>query len=144
MSHIALTEMQTNFCKNYIANGFNAKQAALDAGYSEHVSRHATEFVKKHPIISKAVNGAIQQANQDVFVELKATYRDRVAMLWTIAKSIIRDDNTVIHAHAKNAIAAIAEINKMSGDYAPDKSLRLNVDMTKEKMQEVKKAYAEY
>jgi len=139
-----LTPLQVSFCDNYIRNGFNAKQAALDAGYSEPYARQASLIIKNNPVISDTIDKAIKTAQRDILKQCGATYEARVRKLWKVVEHTIPEDNDPIHPYVKNAIAAIAEINKMSGDYAPDKKLSLTVDMTKDKMQEVKKAYEEY
>lgn len=138
-----LTKMQVSFCQNYIANGFNAYKAAIEAGYSHDKARKGvTQFLQK-PEIKNAIQEASQASKISIVEKLGITFDWRAGKLRQIIESIV-SDTEVRQQYAKTAIAAIAELNKMTGDYAPDKSLRLNVDMTKERLKDVKKAYEEY
>lgn len=136
-----LTEKQIRFTKEYIANGFNAKQAALEAGYSQGVAEHATKIIKNNSIIKETIIHAREQANRNALDDCGASYKARVMKLWRVVEDIIPDNGDIRQQHVRNAISAMAELNKMGGDYAPDKSLRLTVDMTKQKLAESKAIY---
>lgn len=140
-----LTSKQISFCDHYIRNGFNGKAAAISAGYAPSVALHAEKIINS-PAISSALTKAINKNNQNILDKLGVSYNWRVEKLKTIIDGVISngDAEEIRWPYVKQALTAIAELNKMGGDYAPDKSLRLNVDMTKDKMQEVRKAYSDY
>jgi phage terminase small subunit len=139
-----LTKMQQLFCQNYISNGFNAKQAALKAGYSLNVAEQGVTKVMANPLMRQTIEKAIAKNEKGILDSVGASYVNRVRKLWRIVEVTIPDDEDVRQPYVRNAIAAIAELNKMGGDYAPDKSLRLTVDMTKERMAEAKKVYDDF
>ena len=50
---VKLTKRQEFFCRNYVANGHNGTQAAIDAGYSKNTAAvQATENIRKPNIIA--------------------------------------------------------------------------------------------
>jgi len=51
-----LNPMQKRFCRNYVANGFNASRAALDAGYSKGSYRITAHNNLKNPKILRYVD----------------------------------------------------------------------------------------
>ena len=46
-----LTQLHIRFCEHYVANGGNAKQAMLDAGYSPTTADSASGFLLTKPIV---------------------------------------------------------------------------------------------
>jgi hypothetical protein len=139
-----LTTKQISFCKYYVSNGFNAKQAALKAGYSESVSHTGKAILMSNPLVRETIDKAIAKVQESALDKVGASFVNRCKRLWRVVDDTIPEVGEIRHAYVRNAIAAIAELNKMGGDYAPDKSLRLTVDMTKEKMKEVEKVYNDF
>lgn len=134
-----LTTMQYTFCTEYVKNGGNAYQAALTAGYGEHYALTQTKKIIQHP----SVNERIQKAFAKVEDKLGVSFEWRVGKLKRIVDSVLGEDEVKLN-HAKVAISAIAEINKMYGDYAPEKRMNMTVNATLDKLQEARKAYDEY
>lgn len=139
-----LTEMQQNFVLNYINNGFNVKQAALTAGYSESYSHVHSYKLLAHPIIQKKIEKAcrIVEASQNRVLQI--TIHDKAKKLLRIIDDILPDDGEPKREYYKDAISAMKELNKMQGDYAPDKRLNLTVDATRERLEEARKQYKDY
>jgi phage terminase small subunit len=135
-----LTTKQSNFVSHYICNGMNPYQAAIDAGYSKTYAR-----VKSYDLIQQPhIQSRLEQAFNKVEIRLDVSFDWRLNKLKRLIDEIIPDNDNIIMSQSKIAIQAIAEINKMYGDYAPDKRLTLNVDTTKDKLIEARRQYEEY
>jgi phage terminase small subunit len=132
-----LTQKQYNFVNHYITNGFNAAKAACDAGYSEKYSYAQAYSLVNHPAISEHLKNAYQSAEK----ETEVTFAWKINKLKQIITAF---ENSPLSQDAKVVIAAIAELNRMTGDYEPSKRVSLTIDTTKERLSEVKRAYAEY
>ncbi|MFA6080734.1 MAG: terminase small subunit [Candidatus Gracilibacteria bacterium] len=137
-----LTELQYKFAHLYIANGFNAYQAALGAGYSESFAKIKSHELPANPRIQKRIT----EITADEKSCLGLSWEYKAGKLKKVIDRYIPDDDKIDMKtdKVKVALAAIAELNKMQGDYAPDKKLSVNVDMTKEKLIEAKRVYEEY
>jgi phage terminase small subunit len=61
-----VTTKQELFIDNYVANGFNATQAAKDAGYSLKTAYSIGQNLLKNVEISKAINSKIREILSDV------------------------------------------------------------------------------
>lgn len=140
--HQPLTQKQYEFCNEYIKNGFNAYQAALKAGYSESYANVKAPLLLEHPLIKPRLARAYQRADNSMTV----SWEWKIEKLQRIIDDIVPLDKSlpIKHKHAANAIKAISELNKMSGDYAPDKRLSVTVDATKDKLIEINKEYEEF
>jgi phage terminase small subunit len=135
------TKLQAAFAQHYISNGFNACDAALKAGYSSDVAKSKTFDIVHSEPVQELIIRAIHKADKGVIL----SHEERLSYLKDILTDIMpRNGEEPKRSLYKVAIAAIAEINKMHGDYAPQKLLRLNVDITKEKLDEAKRIYEEY
>ena len=141
MARKALTTMQFAFCTEYVRNGGNAHQAALTAGYSPSFSRFkAPELINK-PHIAARMETALRRVEH----KLDVSFEWRINKLKRLVNAIIpEDDGKIIVAQGKVAIQALAEINKMYGDYAPDKRINMTVNATLDKLTEARKAYEEF
>lgn len=141
-----LTQKQYNFTLNYIKNGFNAYQASLDAGYSQTFATVKSGQLITHPEIKKRIAKAYQAVEVKNHNTLCMSITDKAKVLDRIIRAVVPLDETlpVDKEYMKDAIRAIAELNKMSGDYAPDKRLSVTVDATKERLREAKRVYEEY
>lgn len=141
-----LTQKQYDFVINYIKNGFNAYQAALDAGYSKTFARVKTQSLINHPVINQRISKAYKAVEMSQVNQLCMSIVDKARVLDRIIRAIIPLDEAepIKLDYVKDAIRAIAELNKMQGDYAPDKRLSITVDATKERLKEVKQMYDEY
>lgn len=141
-----LTQQQWDFTQEYIKNGFNAYRAALKAGYSYHLAKDHTHNLTRHPLIVKKVEQAIAKIEKKQVKELSITWEWKLKKLKRVINEFIPDDkDTPLNKdQVKVGLAAIAEHNKMVGEYAPERRLSVNVDATKEKLKEAKKVYDEF
>lgn len=131
--------MQYSFVSNYIKNGFDAKHAALDAGYS-----YSYAHVQAHKLIEQPnIKAYIEKAQNKAISKLSNDYIWKVNKLKRIINEFVPDTGK-LGKNAKIAISAMMELNKMHGDYAPQKSMNLNVNSTLERLAEAKKSYDEY
>jgi len=141
-----LTQLQHNFVMNYIKNGFNAYRAALDAGYSESFATVQSSRLPSHPAIKPRLEKALARVEDQLIAKLGITYEWKARKLKRVVDKFIPDDDeeVMIADRVKVGLSALAELNKMQGDYAPDKRLSVTVDTTKEKLLEVKRQYEEF
>lgn len=139
-----LTQLQYNFVKNYISNGFNCEQACIAAGYDKHYARTTGYYLPQHPVIKPLVEKAKDRARDTIINKLALSIEKRLLHLKHVMEDCIPLDQPVDDKRANIGIKAIQEINKMTGDYAPDKRLALTVDLTKDKLKEIKRMYEDY
>ena len=139
---LKLNEMQQSFVINYIKNGFNATQAALKAGYSDSYARTNSDYLVNTPAIKERITKALNKIDR----KIEISFEYRMKKLRRIIDDFIPDDKKIELSplKVKTALQAMAEINKMYGDYAPDKQLKVTVDMTHDKLKDIKKQYEEY
>lgn len=141
-----LTQRQHDFVINYIKNGFNVYQAAIDAGYSPSFAKSRSGELIHHPIINEKISKAYQAEEMKNMKEICMSMVDKAKVLDRIIRAVVPlDPNEPVNMkYASEAIKAVAELNKMQGDYAPDKRLSITVDATKERLIEARKQYDEY
>ena len=132
-----LTQKQYDFVNNYIKNGFNAVQAALDAGYSPKYAEAQSYNLVNHPAISKRLSEAYQVAEKVT----DATFQWKIEKLMQIIRAF---EKSPLAQDAKVVIAAIAELNRMSGDYEPTKRFSVTLDATKGRLAEAKRIYEDF
>lgn len=142
LSKKTLTQKQNVFCLEYINNGFNAYKAAITAGYSSNYANVKAHGLLKHPTIKACIKRGYQKAEE----KLDLTWEWKLNKLKRIIDTFIPDDESesIFPNHARAAVMAIAEINKMQGDYAPDKKVSVSIDATRARLEEVKRVYEEY
>lgn len=137
-----LTQMQYNFCSNYIKNGFNVKQAALDAGYSDYYARTKANYLIEIPSIRTRVERAYQKAESNLGMD----WQWKLKKLKRVIDAYIPDEGEIALNTFETSVAikALAELNKMQGDYAPDKRISMTVDATQGRLIEARKQYKDY
>ena len=137
-----LTQKQFDFCSSYIKNGFNAYQAALSAGYTHNYANVKAPLLLQHPIIKARIEKAYDKTEN----QLGLDWQWKLKKLQRVINEFIPDDSTKRLNTFETGIAlkAIAELNKMHGDYAPDKRISMTVDATQSKLLEARQQYKEY
>lgn len=137
--------MQYSFCSEYIKNGFNAYQAAVTAGYSERYALTQTKKLIQNPSIHDRLTKAYAKAEDKMVSQLGITFVDKANILLRIINDIIpQDGSEPKRKYYKDAIKAMSELNKMQGDYAPDKRMNMTINATLDKLSDARKAYDEY
>ena len=112
---MAITAKQEAFAVNYFIMR-NATQAAIKAGYSPHlINNHATHLLQNATI--KARLAELQSHVSLTAKQATAYVEERLKLLTEIARH-----NIEMPVSAGHKITAIAEMNKMGGDYAPEKT----------------------
>jgi hypothetical protein len=141
----SLTNKQKQFIAQYIANGFNAKQAAVTAGYSMNYLKAKGYDLMSHPEVARKIDEAYVKVH-GTHGTIELTWEWKLRKIARVINEFIPDDESVKlnSAAVKVGLFAMAELNKMTGDYAPIKKLSVNVDATKAKLAEAKKVYDEY
>ena len=140
----ALTERQEKFIENYLKNGANAMQAALAAGYTNTVARVRSSSFLNHPLIKSRIQNAYTHIERQKVKDICLPLEERVRLLSKIIYDVLPPDGEPVRKHYPDAIRAIQELNKLAGDYAPDRRLSVTVDATKDKLIEAKRVYEEY
>ena len=96
-----LTAKQQAFCEHYVANGFNATQAAISAGYSE-----KTAYIIGHENLSKPkIEEYIAKFKQKASNRALVTVEDVVAGLLKEADSIEEDSSPTARISAWKALS---------------------------------------
>lgn len=140
-----LTDKQQSFVINYVQSGGNAKLAALQAGYSKVYAETNTTRLITNEAIRQRLAKAYQTVERKHQSRLCMTLEEKARVLSAIIYDVVpRDGSEPKRQHYPDAINAIKELNKMQGDYAPDKRLSVTVDATKNRLAQVKKQYEEY
>ncbi len=140
-----LTDKQQKFVANYISNGWNARQAARDAGYSETTSQvTAPEMVTKHPLIRERIQRAHETISSALEHELGITMAHKMRLLSKIIYDIVPLEGEIDKRNLPQALKAMNELSKMQGHYMPDRRVQVNVDVTKERLLEAAKAYDDF
>lgn len=137
-----LSQMQYNFCSAYIRNGFNGYQAAITAGYTKKSALvHAHKLLEK-PLIKEKVMTAYQKAEAQLGID----FLWKLTKLKRVVEQCIPDDETkkLKPLYMRVGLQALGELNKMQGDYAPEKRLSMTVDATQAKLLEARKQYKDY
>lgn len=137
-----LTPKQFAFTSAYIENGFNATQAAISAGYSKHYAISKASDLLSQPVIKKRIETAFQRSED----KLGITWDWKLRKLKRVVNAFIPDDESLKleTMKVKTGLTALAELNKMSGDYAPDKRISMTVDATQDKLTQALLSYSEF
>lgn len=138
--------MQYDFVKHYVSNGMNAYQAAVAAGFSETYADTKVKLLLDNPNIKPRIEKALQRVDDRLANNLGLTYEWKAKKLKRVIEEFIPNDKDeeLSATKVKVGLTALAELNKMQGDYAPDKRLSVTVDATKERLEQVKRQYEEY
>ena len=112
-----MNDKHRRFVDEYLVD-LNATRAAIAAGYSEKTARSQGSRLLTNADISQA----IQERQQVISSELQITAQDKREKLWAIARfcSQVQEgaDGQCYMRNPRAATAAIAELNKMDGDYS--------------------------
>lgn len=120
-----MTLKQQLFAKNYLANGYNAAQAALDAGYSkDSLTQMASENLAK-PVVKEYIAKIVEKKTH----ALDITFEWKLLALKNVAEISLEPHGKDDKIYPSAAVSAIAELNKMQGDHAPVKTANLNVNV---------------
>lgn len=140
-----LTDKQQSFVMNYVKNGFNAYKAALESGYTKATAQIQAHTFVKNPLIKERLANAYNIVSLQKDKELCMALAEKARVLSSIIYDIVPKDGAMPkRKYYSIAIKAIAELNAMQGDYAPDKKVSMNIDTTREKLLKIKKVYEEY
>ena len=140
-----LSERQRSFVIEYLRNGFNGERAAIFAGYNEDYARKHVNKIITNPDIFEHISKAYKVAEMTQLKETALTMAEKARILNQIIYDIVpRDGSEPKRQYYKDALKAIDHLNKMAGDYAPDRRLMLTVDATQKKLNEARKIYEEY
>ena len=126
-------DRQQRFVDEYLANGGNAAQAALSAGYSESYARKRSKELLANVGISDAIKAGQSEIKKDLGITAEWK-RDQLKKIIESCSGVIEipkgkgDDAALVKTMVdpKAAISAIAELNKMDGDLAAIKTENKN------------------
>ena len=118
------TQKQHLFVCKYIENNGNGVQAARDAGYNG--SDVTLRSIAKENLTKPHIRAKIRTIRDSLMINSQATSQAKREMLWQIAmhnsEIVTINKNGTATEGMRNpsaVISAIAELNKMDGDYAP-------------------------
>ena len=121
-----LTHKQQLFVSHYLANSGNGVQAARDSGYKG--TDETLRSVAKENLTKPHIRAEIEMARNSLKSQSVATAQAKREKLWEVAQhnsEIIRIQRGGQFIEAMRnpsaTISAITELNKMDGDYAPQK-----------------------
>lgn len=138
-----MNEKQKRFVQEYVVNGFNARQAALAAGYAENTANIESHKMVEKANLKPAIERGIAMSNHILEQEIGLTVRRKAVWLVQLIEDVLNPDNPK-RDYYKDAIKAIDQLNKMQGHHMPTRSLSVTVDATKEKLIEATKIYSEF
>ena len=113
-----LTKKQDAFVKAYLLNGFNATQAAIEAGYSENSAKAIGSENLTKPDVKRAIEAHQKKADE----KFAWSKQKKLEMLERVALQCSHDSEDKGMLNAQAVIAAIKEHNIMQGDNAPSQT----------------------
>lgn len=113
-----MKEQYQRFCEEYLSNGFKAREAAIAAGSKEtSAALNACRWMKHKEVIDYIRMRTTQLREKcDITREWKMQ-----KLKLCIESSIIKVNDVETAIDPKTIISAVGELNKMQGDYAPEK-----------------------
>jgi phage terminase small subunit len=146
-----ITGRQKAFCDEYLKNGNNAMAAAHAVNLGGIGNRGEKRFQKaryamtynilKKPEIKRYLADRMRAVDKKIeyTLEKKATKLAEIAEL-----AVPTGSQTLKGTDPRASIAAIAELNKMFGHYAPEKKVVANIDFNKAVKERVEEIRGEY
>ena len=128
-----LSEKQFKFCHAYLSNGWNATKASISAGDTKkNASRNAYLYLKRKPVVEylKSQKRIMERIMTDNFT-WKLSKLKKIIDLCVPEESVVGDQ-----INPSPAISAIAEMNRMEGDYFSER--QQDKKTTDEEMEKVK------
>ncbi len=141
---LILTNQQQAFTDHYIKNGFNGTQAAIAAGYAKDSAAGYASSLIQHPLIKPRIDKARDALDAEFEKKLGITLKDKVKLLKRMLDDIILEGEVIDKRNVTPALAIMDMLNKMQGHYMPDRSLKVTVDATKERLIAARKKYEEF
>ena len=117
-----LTAKQQAFCEQYVANGFNATQAAISAGYSEKTAQEIGYENLRKPLIAEYVAKFKEEASNKALV----TIEDVVRGLMHEAQGLGEDTSTSAR------VAAYKALSDYTGGFDSNRVHNVNIETTHE------------
>lgn len=135
-----LTVRQLKFCQYYLQEEGDIKSrvktAAVAAGYSERCAWNSGNYILNQPHVQKFIRKHMKEIEKKVgdLLQWKTKKLVQITEICVPGDQTEGIDPKDINATA--AISAIAELNKMHGDYAPTKTINalLTADVDKEQL----------
>jgi phage terminase small subunit len=120
--HEGLTPMQFHFAENFLNNGHNTKNAAIACGLKH--SCNGTRMLNI-PKVKAYIDSRLKQTNE--LYQLDFDYK--IKKLKKVIDKAIPEELDKIGKEVSIGIQAVAEANKMQGDYAAEKRVNINANV---------------
>lgn len=121
---MSLNEKQKRFCEEYVTDT-NGTQAAIRAGYSEKTAYSIGFDLLKKPEIKEVIKNHREMTTEKTQITFEWKL-DKLRNVVDVTSAMVQDRlGNPKMSDAKTLIAALAELNKMQGHYAPS-----NVNLT--------------
>ncbi len=126
---VSLRPRVFRFCEEYLNNGYNVRQATIAAGYKGNSTRVNGYQLLKKPEVRAYIEMRLRELNEVT----KVTFDWKLQKLRQTARKCMPDEtpHDIVPLKSTNpaaAVSAIAEMNKMTGAYAPIKSVTVNIN----------------
>lgn len=132
-----LTAKQRLFCQHYLVNGHNGTQAALSAGYSENCANEIASENLAKPRIKHYVENSMREAAEKLGISQEYLLSKLKTNIENCESGKATREGIV---HPTGVIGSITEINKMVGNYEPEKTDTTHrLERIEELLDEVKK-----
>lgn len=141
---MALNDRQRRFCDEYMANGGNAYQAALKAGYSESSANDAARWIKaktlKNPdkkynpemveYITKH-SGAIERHNSKIATATELQEFASAVVRGEVGETVVASSGTAVEVPAsiRDRLRSADMLAKMKGMYTEQFSINADMDL---------------
>jgi hypothetical protein len=130
MTEKKLTMKQDLFVRSYLENNGNATQAAITAGYSKKTAYSIGGENLSKPEIVHEINKLQNKVMKKVEDKVKVTYEWKVQKLKDLIEKCATGEGFKDGwINASGLVSALSELNKMHGDYAPEKRINTNVNI---------------
>lgn len=140
-----LMKKHIDFCEEYLRNGHNVGLAAKVVFKNKNRAYKQYNIYGWSILRKPEIKAYLKERMAEVSAETKFGFNEKVKKLVKVVNLAIPDEAEHIKETApREGIAAISELNKMEGHYAPEKRINANVDIIAAVDARVKEIEGEY
>ncbi len=139
-----LTGRQLQFCREYIKHNFNGQKACLAMGIKAHIARKQAWMYLQRVQVKDFIHKSLTEAREKVGDTFKDNH-ERCRHVRDVCVPLEEKDHEKMNI--PGGMQAMDMLNKLDGNYAPDKSANLEVKIDsdlKTLAEEIKKHEKEY
>jgi hypothetical protein len=117
-----LTPKQKRFCDEYLANGMNATQAAISAGYS----KKGAEVTGSNLLRNTKVASVLRKEQDKTAEKLNITREMILEALWQNHQLALTPEGETGRVDVRASSDALDKLNKMQGNYTEKRDITTN------------------